>query len=132
MHDLGIASMRWTLQLGAVEQQLEYAVARLDQVDPINKVPALPGAALAPFAKKVGDAFQRAVARIRGFLRGVSAYLARLLVNHNAVKEWSLKGSVTTPQITKLFGITGTAELTVTFEKNSAAIAGGTSGSGNP
>jgi hypothetical protein len=40
-----------------------------------------------------------------------------LVSNYINLKEWSVKGAVSTPAIVSLFGISGSVEIQLTFEK---------------
>jgi hypothetical protein len=52
---------------------------------------------------------------LKGAIQGISAKLWSLLSTYLKLKEWSIKGTVTSPALTNLFSFSGAAELQLTF-----------------
>lgn len=68
-------------------------------------------------AHAISNAWSSFVQQIQSIIQGISSALWLLVSNYLNLKEWSVKGSISTPAITSLFGISGSAEIQFTFEK---------------
>ena len=55
--------------------------------------------------------------KIQSVIQSISSALWSLISSYLNLKEWSVKGTVSTPAITSLFGISGSVEIQFTFEK---------------
>ena len=62
-------------------------------------------------AHAISNAWSSFVQKIQSIIQSISTALWSLVSNYLNLKEWSVKGTISTPIITSLFGISGSAEL---------------------
>jgi hypothetical protein len=65
----------------------------------------------------VSAAWSNVVGILKIILQSISNNLWALLSSYLNLKEWSLKGKISTPHLFSYFGIGGSAELGLTFTK---------------
>jgi hypothetical protein len=68
-------------------------------------------------ASCISTAWNSFTQSIKSVIQSISSALWSLVSNYINLKEWSVKGAVSTPAIVSLFGISGSVEIQLTFEK---------------
>lgn len=68
-------------------------------------------------AQNIAHGFGHIFSYLKGAIQSISHKLWSLVSRYLKLKEWSIKGAVSTPAIVSLLGITGSAEIQLTFEK---------------
>ena len=106
-------ALRSLMALSLVSGQPE---AVTDQLATLSNSPGI-GSGIRNAASSLVHSFTGFFSRLKSAIQSISTKLWTLLSNYLKLKEWSIKGTVTTPALVSLFGITAGAELQVTFEK---------------
>jgi hypothetical protein len=107
------AAFKIMQSLSAVDAQITYAEAALQPTPP--SVEGLDPASQPGPTLAMASPLASLVSRLRGMLSGLSGRIWQILATILTVKEWSVKGAVSTPALVGFFGVAGNVELSVTF-----------------
>ncbi len=92
--------------LNAINVQLDYiAVAN----STVSNIPQ-------KVVSSVSSKLNLILSSLKAQLQRIQGLIGQLLSKYLNLKEWSVKGSLSTPTLANLFGLTASAELELTFE----------------
>lgn len=109
-----VTAFRTLLAFHAIDSEGTAIEARLSLIG-TTLTPTLPS--VANTAQVLIQAWSRFWAKVKGIMGSIASNLWAFISQYLNLKEWSIKGSISTPAITQVFGLTGSAELQLTFEK---------------
>jgi hypothetical protein len=106
-------ALRSLLALQLVSGQPETVILQLEALSLSPRF----GGRIRQAASNIAHGFGQVFNYLKGAIQSISHKLWSLVSGYLKLKEWSIKGTVSTPAIVSLFGVTGSAEIQLTFEK---------------
>jgi hypothetical protein len=106
-------ALQTLLNLSLASGQTESVLPQLESLSASANTTGFVRSAAASLANKVAGWF----GYLKNAIQSISTKLWSLISSYVNLKEWSIKGAVTTPTLVNLFGFTASAELQLTFEK---------------
>jgi hypothetical protein len=107
-------AFRTLLAFHAIDSEGTAIEARLSLIG-TTSAPTL--ASVPNTAQLLAQAWSQFWAKVKSVMGSIASNLWAFISQYLNLKEWSIKGSISTPAITQVFGLTGSAELQLTFEK---------------
>ena len=98
--------------LNSIDSQIQYAATIIQmKSNPFGSIKSS-----VANAAKAASAVGTLISRVGAILKGLAGQIWQLLSKLINIKEWSVKGAVSSPALTGFFGVTGSLELSITFQ----------------